>query len=188
MIVALVTGVQHFATLWTMVCQVTLSMGFSKQEYWNRLLFSSPWDLPDPGFELSLLHYRQILYHLNHQGSPESWYIIRLLYLWILNLAIHPGAMVGESTDGEFLNGGTTVLCCAVLYKGLDHPCIWWAERRSILQPLSPGYWWTTDLLGKKRGDIKSNKSSYTLWAYFNKVHKTWRKNKLYSDIKSSYM
>ena len=52
MIAVLVTGVQHFATLWTMICQITLSMGFSKQEYWNQLLFPSPWDLPDPGIEL----------------------------------------------------------------------------------------------------------------------------------------
>ena len=28
-----------------------LSMGFSKQEYWNGLLFSSPGDLPHPGIE-----------------------------------------------------------------------------------------------------------------------------------------
>ena len=29
-----------------------LSMGFSRQEYWNGLPFSSPGDLPDPGIEL----------------------------------------------------------------------------------------------------------------------------------------
>ena len=28
-----------------------LSMGFSRQEYWNRLPFSSPEDLPSPGIE-----------------------------------------------------------------------------------------------------------------------------------------
>ena len=27
-------------------------MGFSRQEYWSRLLFPSPGDLPDPGIEL----------------------------------------------------------------------------------------------------------------------------------------
>ena len=26
-------------------------MGFSRQEYWSRLPFPSPWDLPDPGIE-----------------------------------------------------------------------------------------------------------------------------------------
>ena len=39
-------------TLWTVACQVPLSMGFSRQEYWNGLPFPSPGDLPDPGIEL----------------------------------------------------------------------------------------------------------------------------------------
>ena len=33
-------------------CQAALSMGFSRQEYWNGLTFTSPGDLPDPGIEL----------------------------------------------------------------------------------------------------------------------------------------
>ena len=32
--------------------QAPLSMGFSRQEYWSELPFSSPGDLPDPGLEL----------------------------------------------------------------------------------------------------------------------------------------
>jgi len=28
-----------------------LSMGFPRQEYWSRLPFASPGDLPDPGIE-----------------------------------------------------------------------------------------------------------------------------------------
>ena len=32
-------------------CQAPLSMEFSRQEYWNGLLFPSPGDLPDPGIE-----------------------------------------------------------------------------------------------------------------------------------------
>ena len=39
------------ATPWTVVYQAALSMGFSKQEYWNGLPFPSPGDLPDPGIE-----------------------------------------------------------------------------------------------------------------------------------------
>ena len=31
--------------------QAPLSMGFPRQEYWSRLPFSSPGDLPDPGIE-----------------------------------------------------------------------------------------------------------------------------------------
>ena len=43
--------VQLFATPWTVTYQAPLSMGFSRQEYWNGLPFPSPGDLPDPGTE-----------------------------------------------------------------------------------------------------------------------------------------
>ena len=36
---------------WTVAHQAPLSMGFSRQEYWNGLLLSSPGDRPDPGVE-----------------------------------------------------------------------------------------------------------------------------------------
>ena len=41
-------------------CQASLSMEFSSQEYWSRLPFPSPGDLPDPGVNPSLLHCKQI--------------------------------------------------------------------------------------------------------------------------------
>ena len=43
--------VQLFATLWTIACQAPLSMGFSRQEYWNELSFPSWADFPEPGIE-----------------------------------------------------------------------------------------------------------------------------------------
>ena len=39
--------VRLFATPWTVAYQVPLFMGFSRQEYWNKLPFPSPGDLPD---------------------------------------------------------------------------------------------------------------------------------------------
>ena len=41
--------VQLFATLWIAAHQAPLSMGFPRQECWNRLPCSHPGDLPDPG-------------------------------------------------------------------------------------------------------------------------------------------
>ena len=58
-----------FATPWTVACQAPLFMEFSRQEYWSGLLFLSRGHLPNPGIESGLLHYRQILYRLNHQRS-----------------------------------------------------------------------------------------------------------------------
>ena len=43
--------VQLFATPWTVACQASPPMGFSKQEYWSGLPFPSPGDLPNPGIK-----------------------------------------------------------------------------------------------------------------------------------------
>ena len=43
--------VQLFETLWTIARQATLSMGFSRQEYWSGLPCLSPGDRPDPGIK-----------------------------------------------------------------------------------------------------------------------------------------
>ena len=45
---------QWYPTLaapWTIARPVSLSMEFSKQEYWSGLPFPPPGDLPDPGIE-----------------------------------------------------------------------------------------------------------------------------------------
>ena len=60
-------------TLWTVAHQPPLSMELSRQDYWSRLPFLSPGDLLDSGSNLGLLHCRQILYHLSHQGSPHCF-------------------------------------------------------------------------------------------------------------------
>ena len=43
--------IRLFATPWTVAYQASLSMEFSRQEYWSVLPFPSPGDLPDPGIE-----------------------------------------------------------------------------------------------------------------------------------------
>ena len=40
-----------FAILWIVARQAPPSMGFSRQEYWSRLPFSSPGDLFNPGIK-----------------------------------------------------------------------------------------------------------------------------------------
>ena len=39
------------ATPWTVACQASLSVGFSRQEYWNGLSFISPGNFPDRGIK-----------------------------------------------------------------------------------------------------------------------------------------
>ena len=57
------------ATSLTVAFQVSLSMQFSRQEYWSGLPFPSPGDLPSQGIKPSLLRCRQIVYRLSYKGS-----------------------------------------------------------------------------------------------------------------------
>ena len=71
-----VLGVQSCPTLCDrMECiahQATLSMEFSRQEYWSGLLFSFPGDLPDPGIEpMAPALQADFFLPLSHQGSPN---------------------------------------------------------------------------------------------------------------------
>ena len=58
-IAGVLSRVQLFANPWTTVHQASLSMEFSRQEYWHGLPFHSPGDIPEPGIYIG----RQILYH-----------------------------------------------------------------------------------------------------------------------------
>ena len=59
---------------WTVACQAPLSMGFPKQEYQSGLPFFQGIFLTQ-GLIPCLLHWRQILYHLNYEGSSFCRYV-----------------------------------------------------------------------------------------------------------------
>ena len=50
-VVQLLSHVQLFAISWAVACQVPLSVGFLRQEYWSGLPFPILGDLPDPGIK-----------------------------------------------------------------------------------------------------------------------------------------
>ena len=58
------------ATPWTIAHQASLSMEFSRQEYWSRLPFPSPGDHPNPGIK-SRSPVLQILYCLSHYSVTK---------------------------------------------------------------------------------------------------------------------
>ena len=62
--------VQIFVTLWTVVCQAPLPMGFSRQEYWSGLPCPSPGNLPDPGIELVSLELVGRFFTTDPLGKP----------------------------------------------------------------------------------------------------------------------
>ena len=60
------------ATLWTVACEVPLSMGFSRQEYWSEFPF------PPPGIFLTQRLNPRLLHFLHWQASssplaPPEW-------------------------------------------------------------------------------------------------------------------
>ena len=68
--------VQLFVIPWMVAHQAPLSMEFSRQEYWRRLPFPIPGDLPYIGIELTSVSsiscvVRQILYHCTTLDAPS---------------------------------------------------------------------------------------------------------------------
>ena len=71
--------VQLFETPCTVASQAPLFMGFSRQEYWNGLLYPPPGDLPDPGIKPtspSSPALQEDSLTLNHQGSPPCYSLV----------------------------------------------------------------------------------------------------------------
>ena len=66
--------IRLFAALWTEAHQASLSMGFSRKEYWSGLPCFAPGDLPDPGIEPTspvAPALQAVSLPLSHQGSPK---------------------------------------------------------------------------------------------------------------------
>jgi len=61
-----------FATPWTVACQASLSMEFSRQENWSGLPSPSPGDLPDPGTEPRSLTSPALAGRFFTSGPPGS--------------------------------------------------------------------------------------------------------------------
>ena len=64
-----------FTAPWTIAHQSPLSMGFSRQEYWSRLPFPSPGDLPNPGIESESLHWQMSSLPVAPPGKARDIYI-----------------------------------------------------------------------------------------------------------------
>ena len=62
--------VQLFATPWTVAHQATVSMGFSREEYWSGLPSPPPGDLPNPGIEAGSPALKADSSPLSHRGTP----------------------------------------------------------------------------------------------------------------------
>ena len=59
-------------TPWTVTCQTTLPMGFSRQDYWSGLSFPSPGDLSDPGVKPEALALAGGFFTAEPLGKPPK--------------------------------------------------------------------------------------------------------------------
>ena len=101
-------------TPWTVAHQAPLSMGFSKQEYWRGLPFSSPGDLPNPVIEpaspalagrffffLPLSYQEAPKMSLNSESCPGVSDSLQLHGLY------SPWNSPGQNTGGDFPTQGS---------------------------------------------------------------------------------
>ena len=105
----MLSHVQLCATPRTVARRAPLSMGFSRQEYWNGLPFPSPGDLPTSGTEprspvSSTLQANAL--PLSHQGSPKL--ILCLLFTQEAEQRWYPPAHFYRGEEGMLVR---TCLC-----------------------------------------------------------------------------
>ena len=73
MLVQLLNHFQLFGTPWPVTHQAPLSMGFPRHEYWSRLPFPPPGDLPAPGIKPVSPALAADSLPQSHLGSPDRY-------------------------------------------------------------------------------------------------------------------
>ena len=98
--------VQLLVTPWTVACQVPLSMEFSRQEYWSGLPCPPPDDLSNPGIEPTSPALQVDSLPLNHWGSPNTLWKVKVKVLVIQSCLTLCDTMdcspPGSSVHGSF--------------------------------------------------------------------------------------
>ena len=101
--------VRLFATPWTVAYQAPPSRGFSRQEYWSRLPFPSPGDLPSPGIEPRSPALQADALTFEPPGKPNLDSILKsrditlLTKVHIVKATVFPIVMYGRRLSAEKL-------------------------------------------------------------------------------------
>ena len=112
--------VSDSATPWTVACQAPLSMAFSRQGYWSGLPFPSPSISRGSSRRReqtcvgSLLHCRQILDCLSHQGSPR-WSLLKMPVPGTPSVHLHLEDPMGPVVPMAMASVDSTASCRSVL-------------------------------------------------------------------------
>ena len=104
-----------FSTLWTVAYEATLSIEFSRQEYWSGLPRHSLDDLPNPGIKpRSLALQAYSFYHLSHQGILIFVVVQLLKNVWLLGTpwtATQHASLSFTISQSFVFNMYQTILC-----------------------------------------------------------------------------
>ena len=77
------------ANPWTAACQASLSIGFFRQEYWSRLPFPSPGDLPNAGIKPRSPALQADSLPTDYEGSP--WKGVKFSQISVVHWDDHVG-------------------------------------------------------------------------------------------------
>ena len=131
-----VFSVQLFAIPWTVAHQAPLSIGFSRQEYWNGLPCSPPRVLPKPGLNLQLLCL--LLWQVDslplvpQKGSPKKVGEAILL---------QPPAELAVPPTPGVMPSSHLILCCPLFLQPSIPPSIRVFSNESTFHMRWPKYW-----------------------------------------------
>ena len=86
---------QLFATPWTVACQASLSMGFSRQEYWSGFPCPPPGDLPHLGISVSYVSCtgKQILHNYSTTWVDKEMATHSSVLAWRIPGTGEPGGL-----------------------------------------------------------------------------------------------
>ena len=98
-----------FATLWATALQASLSMGFSRQEYWSGLPCPPQGNLPDPGIELTSL--------LSPVLASEFFTISAIWEALFVNIGLILKSSAGSFLLSSFLHQNYAVYMKKILFS-----------------------------------------------------------------------
>ena len=148
------------ATLWTRVHQAPLSVGFFKQEYWSRLPFPSPGDLPNPCLAFPDWATREAFSEWGVRITDVR--IDRHLAIWACHLqgqwgsAHLPGTVLFVSRGGLTWEQGES--------KGSAQSSSTWITHRCLGNSVDTEVWRALVHGVAKESDSPSKYSGHTCW------------------------
>ena len=120
-----------FVTPWTIDCHAPLSMGFSRQEYWNGLLFPSPRIFPDED-QIHVSCIGRILCMHIHTHALKNWLIKYIL--WILFISINTLLLWIYSHLNDIIVFYYLLISFIKLYQTYYQTLILWAWDTNMLE------------------------------------------------------